>query len=44
MRRDGALPHGQDFLQFGDGKLLALEQQHDADPIGIGQQPKGFED
>ena len=44
MRRDAALADGQDFLQFGHRKLLALQQQQDANPVRIGQQPKRFED
>ena len=36
MGGDGALAHNEDFLQFRDGKLLALEQEQDAEPVGIG--------
>jgi hypothetical protein len=37
-----ALAFGQNLLQFGDGKLFLLEQQHDPHPCGIGQQAERF--
>ena len=41
---NAALAHGQNLLQLGHGKLLALQQQQDAEAAGIGQQAQGFED
>jgi hypothetical protein len=42
VRGDGALAHDKDFLQFRDGKLLGLEEQQDAEPVGIGDNPQDF--
>jgi hypothetical protein len=42
VRGDGALAHGQNFLQFGDGKLLAAQQQQDAEPVGFGDDFEDF--
>ncbi len=39
-----ALAHGQNLLQFGHGELFLFEQEQDAQAVGIGQQPQGFED
>ena len=44
MRRNAALAHAEDLLQFGHGKLFALYQQQDPEAAGIGQQPQVFED
>ena len=44
MRRDAALPHAQDLLEFGDRQFLALHQQEDPQPARIGQEPKVFQD
>ena len=39
---DGALAHDQDFLQLGDGELFGLEQQQDAEPVGVGYDAEDF--
>ena len=39
-----ALPFGQNLLQFGDRQFFLFEQEQDAEPVGIGQQPQRFED
>jgi hypothetical protein len=39
---DGALAHGENFLQLGDGKLLAAQQQQDAEPVGVGDDAEDF--
>ena len=41
---NGALAHHQDFLQFGDGELLTLEQEEDAQPVGVGDDTQDFYD
>ena len=40
---DGALAHDQDLLQLGDRKFFALEQQEDAEPVGIGEHAQDFD-
>jgi hypothetical protein len=36
------LAHDEDFLQFGDGKLLALQKQEDAEPVRVGDDAEDF--
>jgi hypothetical protein len=43
MGRDGALAHGEDLLQLGDGELLSAEKQQDAEPVGVGDDAKSLE-
>ena len=43
MGGNAALPHVEDFLQFGDRKFLLRQQKQDAQPAGIAQQPERFE-
>jgi hypothetical protein len=38
------LAHDEDFLQFGDRQLLALEQEQDAEPVGVGNDAQDFYD
>ena len=42
MRGDGALAHGEDFLQLGDGELFLFDQQEDAKPVGVGHDAQNF--
>jgi hypothetical protein len=42
MGGDGALAHGEDFLQFGDGKLLAAQEEQDAKAVGVGDDAEDF--
>ena len=44
MGGNGALTHDQDFLQFGHGELLTLEEEEDAEPVGIGYDAQDFYD
>ena len=44
VRGDRALPGGEDLLQLGHVEFLAFEQQQDAEPVRIGQQPQRFQD
>ena len=44
VRGNLALPFGQNLLQFGHGELFLFEQQQDAQAVGIGRQPQGFQD
>ncbi len=41
---DGALAHGEDFLQFGDGELLGPQEEQDAEAVGVGEDAQGFHD
>lgn len=34
---NAGLPHGEDFLELGDGELFLFEQQEDPEPGGFGQ-------
>jgi hypothetical protein len=43
MRGDGALAHGQNLLQFGDGKLLAAQEEQDAKAVGVGDSAEDFQ-
>ena len=40
MRRNAALAHVQNVLQFGHGELFARHQQQDPDAAGVGQEAK----
>ena len=40
---DGALAHDEDLLQLGDGELFGLEQQEDAEPVGVGYDAEHFD-
>ncbi len=43
VRGDSALPHGENLLQLSDRQFLLREQEEDAQPVGVGKNPKRFE-
>jgi hypothetical protein len=38
------LSFDENLLQLGHGELFPLQQEEEAEAIGIGGQPEGFED
>jgi len=42
VRGNRTLTHDEDFLQFGDRKLFGLQEQEDAEPVGIGYDAEYF--
>jgi hypothetical protein len=41
---DAGLTHAEDFLELGNGELLALEEVEEAEAGGIGQEAERFYD
>ena len=44
LHGDAALPHGEDFLQFGNGQFLLLQQQQNTQPARVCNQLQSLED
>ncbi len=42
VRGNRALAHDEDLLQLGHRELFGLEQQQDAEPVGIGYDAQDF--
>lgn len=41
---DGALAETEDFLEFGDREFFPFKEEEEAEPVGVGEEAKSFED